>query len=654
MLAALQDDTARLRRRRRCVKGETGRRFEPGNRQLAKQGIHGARQAATRSASTPHEQLLHAPARAFARVAPYLASASDLFDILATARGELRIRSRCPTLTRTAGDSNRPAEHLRLPGPADLEDLARLYSLRFVSFLFVGLIGVFVHLAALWLGLLAARGSPRRRWPPPAIAMTSSFFLNNAIHLSICLKVLPPCAVIVFLSHLRRWRAGQRRRRHVALRRPDTGWIAGLSRLGRRRGVELHGVEPGAVATVSAGGGSARSPPTNAAFCCRRCPHGARRIRRHARPGHRQAYTVATARTFAEAPSTTPSPGGWPARHAGCYGTEVALAVRLPFILPFLFARSCVMFALTRLLFGKPRGCCGDHAQSGAVLAWTTSSFVLPDGPLPRCWRAPPQRVLFRPRAGVAAPGGWRQARAATLPVEVARCSCCRNDAVPARHAGKRHWLFSHGVSGCWHCRRAVLPVIASGTRTARLGLVLAFRGGRARVARLAPLAPFAVLAGHALFFLPWLWVPLVISLVRALRNGRAMSAPGLIACLAIRPIVAVFTLVAVSGNRVLCCRWAAPGCLLPSPCWARLETIRNRAAQGHAHLARLDRRVAGRTPGRRAGIGQSVLAAGNVAVHEASAISWLETVSWSDFKTDSRAAVCWSAPTCSSPRRVG
>ena len=51
--------------------------------------------------------------------------------------------------------------------------------LRFVSFVFVGLIGVFVHLAALRAGLVRARLFTWAQVSATVVAMTSNFFLNN-------------------------------------------------------------------------------------------------------------------------------------------------------------------------------------------------------------------------------------------------------------------------------------------------------------------------------------------------------------------------------------------------------------------------------------------------------------------------------------------
>jgi dolichol-phosphate mannosyltransferase len=52
--------------------------------------------------------------------------------------------------------------------------------LRFVSFMFVGLVGVFVHLAVLRIGLLAGASFAHAQVVATLIAMTSNFFLNNA------------------------------------------------------------------------------------------------------------------------------------------------------------------------------------------------------------------------------------------------------------------------------------------------------------------------------------------------------------------------------------------------------------------------------------------------------------------------------------------
>ncbi len=48
----------------------------------------------------------------------------------------------------------------------------------------------------------------------------------------------------------------------------------------------------------------------------------------------------------------------------------------------------------------------------------------------------------------------------------------------------------------------------------------IAFQGNRADGLRFQPLAPLAVWGGEALFVLPWIWVPLILLWLRALRRG--------------------------------------------------------------------------------------------------------------------------------------
>ena len=123
----------------------------------------------------------------------------------------------------------------------------------------------------------------------------------------------------------------------------------------------------------------------------------------------------------------------------------------------------------------------------------------------------------------------------------------------------KRHWMLSPWpYLGVAIAAVMFLPVIVWNIEHDWVSF--AFQGGRARMTRLDLMGPLRVLAGQALYFLPWLWVPLAISLVRAAMQGPNDERAWLAVCLAIGPILA-FTLVAVSGNRVLY-HWAAPGYL--------------------------------------------------------------------------------------------
>ncbi len=278
-----------------------------------------------------------------------------------------------------------------------------------------------------------------------------------------------------------------------------------------------------------------------------------------------ERYTVATARTFALSTFDHPPLAWWLAGGARwLFGSELALAVRLPFVLLFALT-TWLMFAFTRRLFDSRAGLFAALTLNLApVLAWTTGSFVLPDGPLIAATMAGAYclaRVLYAP--GSPSPLWWLAAGAC------GGLACLSKLHGVFLFAGtalfllttpsKRHWMLSPWpYLGVAIAAVMFLPVIVWNIEHDWVSF--AFQGGRARMTRLDLLGPLRVLAGQALYFLPWLWVPLAISLVRAAIQGPNDERAWLAVCLAIGPILA-FTLVAVSGNRVLY-HWAAPGYL--------------------------------------------------------------------------------------------
>ena len=98
-----------------------------------------------------------------------------------TARGGLRVVELPYTFgTRTAGSSKLDLQNVFDFLGLLVSKAARGYvPLKFVSFVFVGLIGVFVHLAALKVGLLAGAPFTEAQVVATLVAMTSNFFLNN-------------------------------------------------------------------------------------------------------------------------------------------------------------------------------------------------------------------------------------------------------------------------------------------------------------------------------------------------------------------------------------------------------------------------------------------------------------------------------------------
>ena len=96
-----------------------------------------------------------------------------------------------------------------------------------------------------------------------------------------------------------------------------------------------------------------------------------------------ESYTVATGRhpqlSYFDHP-----PLAWWLEWAGgrLFGTEAPLALRAPFIVLFAMT-TWLMFSLTRLLFGERAGLWAAVTLNLApVLAWTSGTWILPDGPL--------------------------------------------------------------------------------------------------------------------------------------------------------------------------------------------------------------------------------------------------------------------------------
>jgi hypothetical protein len=92
-----------------------------------------------------------------------------------------------------------------------------------------------------------------------------------------------------------------------------------------------------------------------------------------------------------------------------------------------------------------------------------------------------------------------------------------------------------------------------------------AFQGGRAGGLRFRPWAPLGVWGGEALFVLPWIWVPLILLWLRALRRGPAEPRGWLLALLGATPIL-LFALVSIWSSDHILYHWSAPGTLMLFP----------------------------------------------------------------------------------------
>jgi hypothetical protein len=248
----------------------------------------------------------------------------------------------------------------------------------------------------------------------------------------------------------------------------------------------------------------------------------------------------------------------WGAAHL--FGSEAPVVVRLPFIL--LFAVSQVLMARIGGLLG------GKRAAFWAVVALnvspvfgvTTGVWVLPDGPLDAALLGAVlclmlaldgRGLLWWAAAGACAGLALLSKYSAVLSVAGALLYLLTAD---------RRWFGRVGPYLALMVAVAVFsPVLV--WNASHDWASFAFQGDRALGARLHPLAPLAVLGGEALFVLPWIWLPMVLLLLRGGGDWRQR----LLAWLAAPPIV-VFALVSLWSSQRVLYHWAAPGYLMLFP----------------------------------------------------------------------------------------
>jgi 4-amino-4-deoxy-L-arabinose transferase-like glycosyltransferase len=277
-----------------------------------------------------------------------------------------------------------------------------------------------------------------------------------------------------------------------------------------------------------------------------------------------ESYMVTAGRSFQLSYFDHPPLSWWlSAGAAHLAGSEAPVVVRLPFIA--LFALSTWLMArLTADRFGPRAGLWAAITFNLApVFGLTTGGWVLPDGPLV-CALLATALCLGRALAGRGS-AWWLGAGA------------CAGLALMSKYSGVlvlaggfvaiattpewRPWLRRpHPWLAALVALAVFAPVIVWNAQHGWASF--AFQGGRAAAARFQPFGPLTVLAGEAGFLLPWIWLGLVIELVRALRSG-----PGpawLFGWLAIIPI-ALFAVIAFWTRNVLF-HWAMPGYLFLFP----------------------------------------------------------------------------------------
>jgi hypothetical protein len=257
----------------------------------------------------------------------------------------------------------------------------------------------------------------------------------------------------------------------------------------------------------------------------------------------------------------------WAAAHL--IGSDAPLVVRLPFILAFALS-TWLMFRLGSVVADQRAGLWAAVALNlSPVFGVTTGTWVLPDGPLDCALLGATLCLLHAlPARGTVAVGWW------------AGAGCCAGLALFSKYTavltllGAGIYLLTSPAHRRWLARpepyfAALIaglifsPVIA--WNAANGWASFAFQGQRATGLHLRPYQPFVVIAGEALFLLPWIWLPLILAFVSALCRGPAEWRNWLLCCLGAPPIVLFVVLAVWSGQRVMF-HWAAPGYLLLYP----------------------------------------------------------------------------------------
>ena len=247
-------------------------------------------------------------------------------------------------------------------------------------------------------------------------------------------------------------------------------------------------------------------------------------------------------------------------------GSDAAIVVRLPFIALFVLS-TVLMYRVTAVLFNKRAGLAAAAVLNAApVLGLTSATWVLPDGPLMAALLGMIACLIRAlPAQGRAAWGWWLAT------------GICAGLALSSKYSaaltilGALAFLASEPLSRPWLSRpqlylaglAATIMFLPALIWNAQYGWVsFVFQGGRAG-GHFSPFGPAAALAGAALYFLPWIWLPLIGCGVDALRRGPVDRNRWLLLCLAAPPIL-FFTAISLWSRTLP--HWAAPGYLMLVP----------------------------------------------------------------------------------------
>lgn len=281
-----------------------------------------------------------------------------------------------------------------------------------------------------------------------------------------------------------------------------------------------------------------------------------------------EAYTVATSRQLQMSTFDHPPLAWWMTWAARAVtGSEAPLLVRLPFIAAFGLT-TWFTYCLARLLYGLRAGLWAAAAVNlPPVIAWTSGTWVLPDGPLYAALTGGAYavaRVLFAPRQ---TPLWWLVAGAAAglamlsklhgafllIGVFVFLLTTPR----------LRPWLASP-----WPYAGALVALVIFSPvliwNAEHHWISFTFQAARGQVRQLNLVGFLQVIGGQMAYLLPLIWATLWVLFLRAARSGPALSRDWFLVCLAGGPML-LFTLSGLWAGKVLP-HWAAPGYLMLFP----------------------------------------------------------------------------------------
>jgi 4-amino-4-deoxy-L-arabinose transferase-like glycosyltransferase len=266
-------------------------------------------------------------------------------------------------------------------------------------------------------------------------------------------------------------------------------------------------------------------------------------------------------------------PIAWWLTHAAMAlsGSQASVIVRLPFILLFAVSTWLMARITTRLFDSRRAGFWAAFILNlSPVYAVTAGGWVLPDGPLDCALLG---FLLFALRALDLIPSRqpWADWLATGAFAGLAMLSKYNGVLVLL---GLPLFLLTTKAGRVW--LRRPQPWIAGLLAVLLFTPVIlwnvdhhwasfAFQGDRAGGLRFRPLAPLGVWAGEALFVLPWIWVPLILLWLRALRHGPGEPRGWLLALLAATPIL-LFAFVSIWSSDHILYHWSAPGTLMLFP----------------------------------------------------------------------------------------